>query len=250
MSAAAPPPNLPADIRPNTLQADLLRHGLPHDLIQQVTDYVKSYMAPYDGSHDFAHVLRVLGLSQILRAQDTARYDRVTTILAALLHDVGDRKYLLPHQDSATLVRDVLLSFGSTDEFADKVQTIATAVSYSTEVKDPQVVLDVIAKYPELEVVQDADRLDAIGTIGIGRVFTFGGAKGRGMETSLDHFEDKLVKVAGSMKSKLGREMAKERTVRLLKFRKMWEEEVGEAEVGLEGLKEIIGRRVLSLGTG
>ncbi|OBT71986.1 hypothetical protein VF21_08595 [Pseudogymnoascus sp. 05NY08] len=241
MSAPAPPPNLPADIRQDSLQADLLHHGLPHDLIHQVTAYVKSYMAPYDGSHDFAHVLRVLGLSQILRAQDPARYDRVTTILAALLHDVGDRKYLLPHQDSTTLVRDVLLSFGSTDEFADKVQTIALAVSYSSEVKNPQVVLDVIARFPELEVVQDADRLDAIGAIGIGRVFTFGGAKGRGMETSLDHFEDKLVKVVGSMKSGLGVKMARERTERLLKFRRMWEEEVGEAEVGLEGLKEIIG---------
>lgn len=241
MSAPAPPAKLPADVSPNSLQADLLRHGLPHDLIHQVTDYVKSYMAPYDGSHDFAHVLRVLGLSQVLRAQDPTRYDRVTTILAALLHDVGDRKYLLPHQDSATLVRDVLLSFGTTDEFADKVQTIASAVSYSSEVKDPQVVRDVIAKYPELEVVQDADRLDAIGAIGVGRVFTFGGAKGRGMENSLDHFEDKLVKVAGSMKSELGKKMAKERTKMLLAFRKMWEEEVGEAEAGLEGLKHIIG---------
>ncbi|ELR10698.1 hypothetical protein VC83_08323 [Pseudogymnoascus destructans] len=233
--------SVPADVRPDSLQADLLRHGLPHDLIHQVTAYVKSYMAPYDRSHDFAHVLRVLGLSQILCAQDPARYDRVTTILAALLHDVGDRKYLLPHQDSATMVRDVLLSFGSTDEFADKVQTIASAVSYSSEVKDPQVVRDVIAKYPELEVVQDADRLDAIGAIGIGRVFTFGAAKGRGMETSLDHFEDKLVKVAGMMKSELGGKMARERTKILLAFRKMWEGEVSEAEAGLEGLKEIIG---------
>ncbi|OBT54803.1 hypothetical protein VE04_04068 [Pseudogymnoascus sp. 24MN13] len=183
MSAPALFPKLPADIRPDSLEADLLRHGLPHDLIHQVTDYVKSYMAPYDGSHDFAHILR-----------HRARDDRVTTILAALLHDVGDRKYLLPHQDGTALVRDVLLSFGATEDFAAKVQTIASAVSYSSEVKDPQVVRDVIAKYPELEVVQDADRVDAIGAIGIGRVFTFGGAKGRGMETSLDHFEDKLVK--------------------------------------------------------
>lgn len=136
---------------------------------------------------------------------------------------------------------DVLLSFGATDEFSEKVQAIASAVSYSSEVKDPQVVRDVIARFPELEVVQDADRLDAIGAVGIGRVFTFGGAKGRGMESSLDHFEEKLVKVAGTMKTELGRKMANERTERLLGFRKMWEEEVSEAEGGLECLKGVLG---------
>ncbi|OBT61527.1 hypothetical protein VE03_09138 [Pseudogymnoascus sp. 23342-1-I1] len=241
MSDPAPPTNLPPGVPEDSLQAGLLRQGLAIDLIIQVTDYVKGYMAPYDGSHDFAHVLRVLGLAQTLRTQNPARYDRVTTVLAALLHDVGDRKYLLPHQDSATLVRDVLLSFGATDVFADKVQAIASAVSYSSEVKNPHIVRDVIAKYPELEVVQDADRLDAIGAVGIGRVFTFGGAKGRGMESSLDHFEEKLVKVSGTMKTELGRKMATDRTVRLLEFRKMWEDEVSEAERGLEGLKGALG---------
>lgn len=197
-------------------------------------------MAPYDGSHDFAHILRVLGLSQTLRAQNPDRYDRVTTILAALLHDVGDRKYLLPHQDSTTLVRDVLLSFGATDEFANKIQTIASAVSYSSEVKDPQVVRDVIAKFPELEVVQDADRLDAIGAVGIGRVFTFGGAKGRGMDSSLVHFDEKLLKVAGTMKSELGTKMARERMERLVAFKKTWEEETNEAERGLDSLRGLL----------
>ncbi|KFY21749.1 hypothetical protein V493_07141 [Pseudogymnoascus sp. VKM F-4281 (FW-2241)] len=241
MSGPAPPANVPADVPADTLQADLLRHDLPKDLILQVTDYVKSYMAPYDGSHDFAHVLRVVGLAQTMRAQNPVRYDHVTTILAALLHDVGDKKYLLPHQDGETLVRDVLLSFGATDPFAEKIQTIASAVSYSSEVKDPQAVQDVIARFPELEAVQDADRLDAIGAVGIGRVFTFGGAKGRGMESSLGHFEEKLVKVVETMKTDLGRKMATERTERLLAFRKMWEEEVREAEVGLECLKEVLG---------
>ncbi|KFY38492.1 hypothetical protein V495_06551 [Pseudogymnoascus sp. VKM F-4514 (FW-929)] len=232
MSAPAPLAGAPID-----LQADLTRQGLPADLILQVTAYVKSYMAPYDGSHDFAHILRVLGLAHGLRAQDPTRYDHITTVLGALLHDVGDKKYLLPHQDSATLVRDVLVSFGATDVFAEKIQAIVSAVSYSSEVKDPQAVRDVIAKFPELEVVQDADRLDAIGAVGIGRTFTFGGAKGRGMDSTLDHFEEKLVKVAGSMKTELGRTMAKERTERLLGFRKMWEAEVREAEQGLECLK-------------
>ncbi|KFY33479.1 hypothetical protein V494_07576 [Pseudogymnoascus sp. VKM F-4513 (FW-928)] len=240
MSDHAPAAHLPADVPAGSLKADLIHHGLPSDLILQVTDYVKSYMAPYDGSHDFAHILRVLGLSQTLRDQDPARYDRVTTILGALLHDVGDRKYLLPHQDSATLVRDVLLSFGATDVFAEKVQAIASAVSYSSEMKNPQVVRDVIARFPELEVVQDADRLDAIGAVGIGRVFTFGGAKGRGMDSSLEHFDEKLVKVGDSMKTELGKKMARVRTERLLEFMKMWEEEATEAEGGLGVLEGIL----------
>ncbi|KFY06669.1 hypothetical protein V492_07855 [Pseudogymnoascus sp. VKM F-4246] len=240
MSDLAPAAHLPADVPAGSLKADLIHHGLPSDLILQVTDYVKSYMAPYDGSHDFAHILRVLGLSQTLRDQDPARYDRVTTILGALLHDVGDRKYLLAHQDRATLVRDVLLSFGATDVFAEKVQAIASAVSYSSEMKNPQVVRDVIARFPELEVVQDADRLDAIGAVGIGRVFTFGGAKGRGMDSSLEHFDEKLVKVGDSMKTELGKKMARVRTERLLEFMKMWEEEATEAEGGLGVLEGIL----------
>ncbi|KAG5967122.1 hypothetical protein E4U58_002287 [Claviceps cyperi] len=128
-------------------------------LLANATSYVKTYMANYDPSHDFAHIQR----------------------LAALLHDVGDKKYLEPGQDPLRQVHEVLLSLGASEPLAQKVQAICSGVSYSSEVQDPEKVTRLIEEHPELAVVQDADRLDAIGAVGIGRAFAFGGAKGRDM---------------------------------------------------------------------
>jgi len=219
---------------------------IPSDLLPKVFTYVKAYMSNYDGSHDFAHILRVLGLARTLRAQDPSKYDLTTTTLAALLHDVGDRKYLLPGQDSATAVQSLLLSLGAPAALAEKIQTIVSAVSYTSEIKDPAKVAHVIALYPELEVVQDADRLDAIGAVGIGRVFTYGGAhggdtRGRSMVESVEHFVVKLERLEGMMKTEKGREMARVRTERLVAFRREWEDELKEAEGGLVGLEGLVG---------
>lgn len=77
--------------------------------------------------------------------------------------------------------------------------------------------------------MQDADRLDALGAVGIGRAFTFGGARGnRGMRGTVDHFQEKLERLEGMMKTDEGRRMARERTRRVKLFRDWWEEEVGE----------------------
>jgi uncharacterized protein len=205
-------------------------------LIAKVTAYVQQYMSHYDGSHDYAHIQRVLALArQIASASSTPAYDPLAITLSALLHDVGDKKYLKPGKDASTLVRDVLLGFNAPAELAGKVQTIVSAVSYSSEVKDPGKVKDVLAQYPELAVVQDADRLDALGAVGIGRAFTYGGAaggkgRGRGMGETMEHFTEKLERLEGMMKTEMGRGMARERTERLRVFRGWWEEEQSLAE--------------------
>lgn len=185
-------------------------------------------MSQYDGSHDFNHVLRVLGLAQRIAKASNVDYEVVT--LAALLHDVGDKKYVLPGQDASTIVQTLLIDFGAEESLAKKVQTIVTNVSYSSEVKNPERVLEVIKEFPELAVVQDADRLDAIGAVGIGRTFTFGGAKRAegGMDGTLEHFTDKLEKLEGMMKTELGREMARTRTEKLQIFRSWWQEELAD----------------------
>ena len=173
-------------------------------LIDKVTAYVQQYMSHYDGSHDYAHSQRVLALArQIASASSQSpspvAYDPLTITLSALLHDVGDKKYLQPDEDASTLVQNVLLGFGAPEELARKVQTIVSAVSYSHEIKNPPKVKEVMAAFPELAVVQDADRLDAIGAVGIGRAFTFGGArgKGRGMGETIEHFTEKLERLEG-----------------------------------------------------
>lgn len=206
-------------------------------LIPKVTAFVQEYMSKYDGSHDFNHIKRVVGLAHLIYKrlkEDTPSYveglDLYAITLAALLHDVGDKKYLEPGQDPNTLVLATLLSFGAPEDLAIKVQRIVVGVSYSSEIKDPEQVQAMIQKYPELAIVQDADRLDAIGAVGIGRTFTFGGAKGgRPMGETIQHFDDKLEKLESMMKTEPGRILARERTERLKTFKRWWEEEEKES---------------------
>lgn len=193
-------------------------------LLEQVTDYVREYMSHYDGSHDFHHIERVLGLARTIQSTEPQTSLQIVT-LSALLHDVGDKKYLTPGEDSSRLVHDVLTSFGADSPLAEKVQAICLGVSYSSEVKEPAKVVQLIEQHPELAVVQDADRLDAIGAVGIGRAFAFGGAKGRTLGNTMEHFEEKLVRLEGMMKTERGRQLAKERTDRIRLMQQWWAEE-------------------------
>ncbi|CEJ94668.1 Putative Hydrolase [[Torrubiella] hemipterigena] len=197
-------------------------------IIEKVTAFVEEYMSHYDGSHDFHHIKRVLALAHRIQAT-LPNTDRDIVTLSALLHDVGDKKYLLPGQDSSRLVYDTLLSYGAEAALAERVQAICLGVSYSSEIKDPAHVVNLIAQYPELAAVQDADRLDAIGAVGIGRTFAFGGAKGRTLGDTLEHFDDKLIKLESMMKTEEGKKLARERTERILTMQKWWKEETGEA---------------------
>lgn len=197
-------------------------------------------MSRYDSSHDFSHVLRVLHLALHISNLETKslatvallpppqtkveQYDRTIITLAALLHDVGDKKYAKEGDDEYP-VKAFLLSLGASEQLSKTVQAIVDGVSYSKEIKDPQRVLDLIEQYPELAVVQDADRLDAIGAVGIGRTFTFSGAKGHagaGMENVLKHFEEKLLRLGGMMKTNTGREMAEKRLQLMREFERSW----------------------------
>lgn len=214
-------------------------------LIAETEAYVKAYMNHYDASHNYRHIQRVRSLALKIengqrllnlkrRSEPSEKnsydYDIDLIILASLLHDVGDKKYASPNKnEDDKLIASFLIGKGASEELARKVERIAMHVSYSSEIKDPQNVLDVIAQIPELAIVQDADRLDALGAVGIGRTFTFGGARGREMEETIQHFEDKLENLEARMKTETGRAMAKERTRRIKQFRSWWVEETGNA---------------------
>lgn len=200
-------------------------------LICSVVQFVRQYMSQNDASHNFEHIQRVVGLSKYIYTHTTdalrSELDFQVITLSALLHDVGDRKYLKPGEDPYTMVSNLLQNLGAPYDLAHCVQAICLGVSYSTEMRDPARTRQLIERYPELAVVQDADRLDSIGAIGVGRCFTFGGARtdSTSMEEAMEQVETRLLRVEEMMKTDVGRRLAKERTRKLKTFRDWYREE-------------------------
>ncbi|TQW00290.1 hypothetical protein V2A60_001388 [Cordyceps javanica] len=210
-------------------------------VFESVALSVQQHMAGFDASHDFSHVIRVVALAQSIltaerksNAQHTA--NPTIVILAALLHDVTDKKYTeSPSQDSKLI--QILEQANVDGSLVASIVAIVNNVSYSTEIRDPDYAKSILVAHPELSIVQDADRLDAIGAIGIGRAFTFGGAKMplSNMQLSRDHMTEKLEKLESMMKTDAGKRLAKERTQRIHTFSKWWDEESAILDaVGIE----------------
>ncbi|CAI6328098.1 unnamed protein product [Periconia digitata] len=190
------------------------------DLVRSVNAYVHGYMSSpdHDSSHDYHHILRVVSNANRLLALEkeqnpSQEYNVPALFLAALLHDVGDHKYAAPGEDVKNLVSTILQARGADADLATRVQTVVKHVGYSNESKDPQSVINVLKKYPELAIVQDADRLDAIGAVGIARCFSFSAAKlkEQPMSVAIEHFHEKLFLLAGMMKTGAGKELAERR---------------------------------------
>jgi len=206
--------------------------------MQKAIKAAQKHMSNFDSSHDFTHIQRVVGLAHEIyfetkKANPETQLNKDIITLGALLHDVGDRKYLKSGEDGNKVVFDLLITLGAPSVLATEIQTIVSGVSYSSEVTNLQHVRDLIVAHPELAVVQDADRLDSIGSIGIGRVFSYGAAKTtRGMEESVEMMEEKLLKLEGLMKTEPGKQMAHERSKRIKIFKEWWAEEIKNEKVG------------------
>ncbi|ETI19314.1 hypothetical protein G647_09146 [Cladophialophora carrionii CBS 160.54] len=210
--------------------------------IRQIYTFTEQYFQDprFDASHDFAHVKRVVtnALTILKKVEDQRKrqalpaLNPLSVILGALLHDVEDKKYVtVSAEQQAGSLRKAVTQVGLSESYAEHIQLLVDGVSYSSEVKNPERVEKLIELIPELAVVQDADRLDAIGAIGIGRCFTFGGAKGaRSLSDSIQHFDDKLLKLEGMMKTDAGRAMARERSSRIRDFMGWWKDEVEVAD--------------------
>jgi len=229
---------------------------LEQNLFYPTKQFAEEYMSRYDASHDFKHVIRVFALCRNILHQEVQmqqmqqfqgpQYDAQAVLLSALLHDVGDHKYSQPGENPENQIAEFLLEQGADAGLAMKVQLIAKNVSFSNEIKNPRMMRAVLDQHPELAIVQDADRLDAIGAIGIGRCFAYGGAKApdRDLEGTLEHFTEKLERLetmmkvcfaannkfdnamlTGLMQTDAGRRIARERTNRLQIFRQWWDEE-------------------------
>lgn len=172
--------------------------------------YVRAFFAGDASGHDVEHTLRVYRLAVRIACEEGANEQVVG--LAALLHDVDDAK-LSPHT-AADLgnARAFMAKHYLADDETQAVLTAIREVSFSKNGATPPSTL-------EAACVRDADRLDALGAIGIARAFAFGGTRGRALHdptgadttTTIQHFYDKLLHLAAMMTTAGGRRLAAHR---------------------------------------
>jgi uncharacterized protein len=214
------------------------KHG---EMFKAVNLAVMSYMyGPlFDASHDYEHIQRVVSLAFKIYEEHKDDHwahdiDRTVMYVACMVHDVGDAKYHVREEnderDQEDIVRDFLKANGCKDpRIYAPASYVAARVSFSRELNDPEEMQKEVEICPALRIVQDADRLDGLGAIGIGRCFVFGGInEGRRKDTSHTGVElhtNRFQKYLELMKTETGREMAKERLEVMDKFRKHWFEE-------------------------
>jgi len=204
--------------------------------------YVKSALSEIqtmyneaDPAHDFSHIMRVYNNAQIIGEKEGA--DMEVLLLAALLHDAGEGSKLSNSTESqrSRIVDDFLMKIGHSSEVRQKVLYAVDAHRFSK---------GVVPATLEAKILQDADRLDAMGAIGIARVFATGGTLGRALynpddpfcrtrepddrKWNLDHFFKKLLKLESGMHTKTARELASQRAEVLKRYLSDLEREIGE----------------------
>ncbi len=185
-------------------------------MISKATEFARRIFEADASGHDFDHTLRVYRMAVRIAEEEGA--DVQTVALAALLHDVDDRK--LSPETCANKDRAVrfLRSNAVAEEEIRKIIQIISEISFSEGNGKPSTV--------EGMCVQDADRLDAMGAIGIARTFAFGGSRGRrihdpdGLDkgSSVQHFYDKLLLLKDLMCTDTGRRLAQRRDAYLRGF--------------------------------
>ena len=178
-------------------------------MINKAMEFARTVFSGDASGHDFDHTLRVYHMATRLAKEENA--DLQIVQLAALLHDVDDRK-LSPETYEGKLRAVAFMKENGVE--IGKIETIVdiiSRISFSAQLPPPESI--------EGKCGQDADRLDAMGAIGIARTFAFGGSRGRRMHdperldanASIQHFYDKLLLLKESMHTPTGRRMAEER---------------------------------------
>lgn len=201
------------------------------DIINNTIDFVKNKLNGAEAGHDWFHIERVWKLSKKIAKTENCQQEVVE--LAALLHDIADPKF---HNGDETLAlkisRDFLESQNVEEEIINQVLFIIQNISFKNREEAPEI-LPI-----ELKIVQDADRIDAIGAIGVARTFNFGGFKNNLMYhpdiapklnmskeeykksngTTINHFYEKLLLLKDLMNTKEGKKIAEERHQFMLTF--------------------------------
>lgn len=184
--------------------------------VQEAVSYIRSLFQGNSDGHDADHSIRVCSLAMKI-AETVPACDKTTVALGALLHDADDPK-LFRTENNAN-ARTFLKEHGADDAEAERICRIINSVSFSKN-------RDKVPETPEAMIVQDADRLDAIGAVGIARTFAYGGKHGRSLDSSIDHFYEKLLRLKDLMNTKEGRRMAESRHAFLESFLLEWNAEM------------------------
>lgn len=201
-------------------------------IIDNTIAFVKEILAGAEGGHDWYHIERVWKTARHIREREGAG-DLLIIELTALLHDISDAKFNGGDDEMGSLMASEFLEkLGVDQEKVDHIQSIIKHVSYKGGFAQDQI------NTIEFQIVQDADRLDAIGAIGIARAFNYGGFKNRAIHNpemplqeysdskmyhksdapTINHFYEKLLKLKDLMNTPTGKLMAEERHDYMLRF--------------------------------
>ena len=195
------------------------------ELVEATKVFVKQQLENAEGGHDWFHTIRVFNNAKLIAKGENV--DDLVVALGALLHDIADSKF---HDGDETIgprvAREFLFEHNVDSSVIEHVVKIIENISFNNSLEAGEKFISL-----ELQVVQDADRLDAIGAIGIARCFNYGGFKNRKMfdpdiqpnlnmtkeeykkskAPTINHFYEKLLLLKDKMNTKTGKRIAKER---------------------------------------
>ena len=183
-------------------------------LINEAESFIRKLFEDNADGHDCEHTLRVYRNS--LQIAEKEKCDPEILALTALLHDVDDHK--LFNTENNENARSFLKQHNIPDETIEIICNNINSISFSkNRGKRPETI--------EGQIVQDADRLDALGAIGIARTFAYGGSRKRPLTSSIDHFHEKLLLLKDEMNTAEGKRLAEERHGYMIEFLKRFAEE-------------------------
>jgi uncharacterized protein len=206
-------------------------------VLEKIKRRVKKTLEGRDAAHDFQHIMRVYRNAELIGKKEGADMD--VLLPAALLHDLvvypkGSAKSAKSADDSADLAEKWLRGYGVPQATIDRITYCIRTHSYSKRL---------VPATLEGKILQDADRLDALGAVGVARTFSVSGSERRDFynpgdpfwksgrelndrEWTLDHFYKKLLRLKKAMHTKTAREMAKERAAFMEQFVKQLKKEI------------------------
>lgn len=210
-----------------------------NSIVEQTIQFVKKTLADAEAGHDWFHIERVYKTA--LKINETEQGDLLIVSLAALLHDIADSKFNGGDEEiGPRIAGEFLHQLKLEPAVIEQVQLIIKNLSFKAS-------LGTINFYSkELDIVQDADRLDAIGAIGIARAFTYGGYKNRVLydpaihpnlnmskeayknsnSPTINHFYEKLLLLKDLMKTEAGKKIAEQRHQFMLDYLEQFYSEI------------------------